>query len=85
MLVQLADGSVIRVDTLDMEPGPDYFVLVGPGRPERPRRRNANEPAARQPSNQNYSVPADVQLGRPLTVLIWCRPYSVRVAAATLR
>jgi hypothetical protein len=26
-----------------------------------------------------------VQLGRPLTVLIWCRPYSVRVAAATLR
>jgi electron transfer DM13 len=35
--------------------------------------------------NQNYSVPADVQFGRPLTVLIWCRPYSVRVAAATLR
>ena len=35
--------------------------------------------------NQNYSVPADVQLGRPPTVLIWCRPFTVPVAAATLR
>ena len=30
VLLQLADGSVIRVETLDVEPGPDDFVLVGP-------------------------------------------------------
>ena len=35
--------------------------------------------------NQNYPVPADVQLGRPPTVLIWCRAFTGPVAAATLR
>ena len=32
VLLQLADGSrVIRLEKLDVEPGPDYFVFVVPG------------------------------------------------------
>lgn len=86
-LIQLADGSrVIRLETLDVEPGPDYFVFVVPGAersdPDGGTRLNRLRGSK---GNQNYPVPADVQLGRPVTVLIWCRAFTVPVAAATLR
>jgi hypothetical protein len=87
LLIQLGDGSrVIRLEQLDVEPGPDYFVFVVPGagrdHPDggtRLRHLRGNR------GNQNYPVPAGVELARPVTVLIWCRAFAVPVAAATLR
>jgi hypothetical protein len=87
VLIQLADGSqVIRLEHLDVEPGPDYhvFVVPGPGhhRPDggaRLGKLHGNR------GNQNYPVPAGIDVARPVTVLIWCRAFAVPVAAATLR
>lgn len=85
-LLRLADGSaVVRLERLDVEPGPDYFVFVVPGAD-----RHSPDGGTRlhrlrgSRGNQNYPVAPGVNLTRPLTVLIWCRAFSVPVAAATL-
>jgi hypothetical protein len=87
LLLRLADGShVIRLGNLDVEPGPDYFVFVVPGAGrEDPDGGNRLHRLRGNRGNQNYPVPSDVGLTRPLTMLIWCRAFSVPVAAATLR
>lgn len=82
-----ADGgsAVVRLESLDVEPGPDYHLHVVPGAgataPDggvRLDRLRANR------GDQNYPVPTGTTLDRPLTVLIWCRAFAVPVAAATL-
>jgi len=86
VLIRLSDGSrVVRLQTLDVEPGPDYSLFVVPGA-ERQRPDGGTRLGHLRGSrgNQNYPVLADVDLSRPATVLIWCRAFDVPVAAATL-
>jgi Electron transfer DM13 len=86
LLVVPAHGpAVVRLEALDVEPGPDYVVDLVPGTgattPDggvRLDRLRGNR------GDQNYPVPAGTPLDRPLTVLIWCRAFAVPVAAATL-
>lgn len=86
LLVVPADGpAVVRLESFDVEPGPDYVVDLVPGAgattPDggvRLDRLRGNR------GDQNYPVPAGTPLDRPLTVLIWCRAFAVPVAAATL-
>jgi hypothetical protein len=87
VLLQLADGSrVVRLEDLDVEPGPDYFVVAVPGADrQRPDGGTRLHHLRGNKGNQNYPVPADLMLMRPFTVLIWCRAFAVPVAAATLR
>jgi hypothetical protein len=87
LLIRLADGShVIRLEHLDVEPGPDYFVFVVPGPEHRaPDGGSRLNHLRGNRGNQNYPVPTGVAVARPLTVLIWCRAFAVPIAAATLR
>ena len=87
VLIRLADGShVIRLEHLDVEPGPDYFVFVVPGAEHRAPDGGARLNHLRgNRGNQNYPVPQGIAVTRPVTVLIWCRAFAVPVAAATLR
>lgn len=87
VLIRLADGShVIRLEHLDVEPGPDYFVFVVPGAGHRtPDGGTRLNHLRGDRGNQNYPVPTGVAVARPLTVLIWCRAFAVPIAAATLR
>ena len=87
LLIHLADGShLIRLEHLDVEPGPDYFVFVVPGPEHRaPDGGTRLNHLRGNRGNQNYPVPTGVAVARPLTVLIWCRAFAVPIAAATLR
>jgi membrane-bound metal-dependent hydrolase YbcI (DUF457 family) len=86
LLVRRADGSsVVRLQALDVEPGPDYQLHLLPGRDRtwpgggvHLGRLRGNRGA------QNYDVPAGAPVDGPVTVLVWCRAFGVPVAAATL-
>ena len=69
---------------LDVEPGPDYEVHLVPGHgTTRPTGiRLAHLKGNR--GTQAYPVPAGTATDRPLSVLIWCRPFAVPVAVAPL-
>jgi hypothetical protein len=86
-LITLADGSrVVRLARLDVEPGPDYFVVLVPGADRSDPDGGTRLSRLRgSRGNQNYPIPAGLAVQRPVTVLIWCRAFAVPVAAATLR
>jgi hypothetical protein len=86
LLVRRGDGSyVVRLQSLDVEPGPDYQVHLVPGRDhERPSGGVHLDRLRGNRGNQNYDVPRAVTPDGPVTVLIWCRAFGVPVAAATL-
>jgi MYXO-CTERM domain-containing protein len=86
-LIRLADGSLlVRLQDIDIQPGPDYYVHLVRGAGQR-------EPAggsqlARLKGNrgsQNYPVPRGRSAETPVTVLIWCRAFDTPVANATVR
>ncbi len=80
------DGSyVVRLERLDVEPGPDYQVYLVPGSTADPSGGVRLDHLRGNRGNQNYPVPstADTTV-RPVTVLIWCRAFAVPVAAATI-
>ena len=80
-----AGGDVIRLERLDVEPGPDYVVYVVPGAGrEDPDGGSLLDRLKGARGNQNYPVPAAARLREAFTVLIWCRAFSVPVAAATV-
>jgi electron transfer DM13 len=86
LVVRSSHGYVVRLQSLNVEPGPDYHVHVvpGPGR-QRPDGGTHLDRLRGNRGNQNYPVPATVGLQRPFTVLIWCRAFTVPIAAATIR
>jgi hypothetical protein len=78
-------GWVVRLEELDVEPGPDYVVYVVPGAGrEDPDGGTLLARLKGARGNQNYQVPRATQLVGPVTVLIWCRAFSVPVAAGTV-
>lgn len=87
LLLAGADGSyVVRLQDIDIEPGPDYHVhlVSGAGRDDpdggvRLDRLRGNK------GSQNYQVPAGTAVRTPVTVLVWCRAFAVPIAAATIR
>jgi hypothetical protein len=80
------DGSlVVGLESIDVEPGPDYHVYVVRGRDR--RAPGDGTELAKLKGNQGtqyYEVPDDAgDVGDGWTVLIWCRAFGVPVAAAT--
>jgi len=87
VLLQTGHGRhVVRLEALEVEPGPDYHVYLAPG-PDRRSPEGATHLGRLRGNrgSQNYPVPSVVAADVPVTVLIWCRAFAVPVAAATIR
>ena len=85
-LIRLADQSLlVRLDRIDVQPGPDYYVHLVPGAGQRAPGDGTR--LARLKGNrgsQSYPVPADRRVATPATVLIWCRTFNTPIANATI-
>jgi len=86
-LFEQPDGSfVVGLEEIDIEPGPDYQVLVVPGVDRSEPGDDGVEIDALKGNQgtQFYPVPAGtpIQAGA-WTVLVWCRAFAVPIANAT--
>jgi hypothetical protein len=80
-----ADGSsVVALEDIDIEPGPDYrvFLVRGEGR-ERPGDGRELDALRGNKGTQYYEVPGGVDPGPGWTVLVWCRAFGVPIANAS--
>ncbi|PSJ24810.1 electron transporter [Streptosporangium nondiastaticum] len=94
-ILQLPDGSrVLRLEHLDTSNGPDVKVLLSdaPVKPGEDGWRVFDDGAHRSlgslkgnKGDQNYVVPADVDLSRYTSVSIWCDRFDVSFGATALK
>ena len=79
------DGhEVVALEGIDIEPGPDYRVIVVRGDDQQSPGDGLELDALRgNQGTQYYEVPAGTDPGAGWTVLIWCRAFGVPVANAT--
>jgi hypothetical protein len=85
-LYRLVDGShIVRLEDIDIQNGPDYFVHLVPGADRRSPGGGVDlGPLKGNKGSQNYTIPSEVDVAAgPFTVLVWCRAFSVPVANAT--
>jgi hypothetical protein len=80
-----ADGSaVVALEDIDIEPGPDYRVLVVRGDDRTSPGDGLELDALRgNQGTQYYEVPDGTDPGPGWTVLVWCRAFGVPIANAT--
>lgn len=91
-LLEVADGShVVRLEGVDVQDGPDLRVYLVPGGGREDPADGAVElgpfgGSAGTRGDFNYPVPAGtaIESGSPYTVLVYCDPFAVPFAAATL-
>jgi hypothetical protein len=91
LVIELPDGSrLVRFEDLDVTNGPDLRVILSPS--ALVEDRNAYDdgnfvdlgPLEGNQGNQNYEIPADVDLGEYSTVAIWCRRFNYTFNAGTI-
>jgi len=88
---QLADGSrVLRLENFQVENGPDLYVYLVPVDPV-PNQSGSDIPGSVSLGNlkgnigdQNYELPASLDLSQYKSVVIWCQAFSVPFSAAPL-
>jgi hypothetical protein len=88
---QLADGSrILRLENFQVENGPDLYVYLVPV-DSVPNTTGSEIPGSvslgRLKGNvgdQNYEIPADLDLGQYKSVVIWCQAFAVPFSAAPL-
>jgi hypothetical protein len=79
-----SDGKVVvQLRDFKVQPGPDYRLYLTAG--ERPDGGRALGALKGTSGNQRYDVARRADARRFDTVLVWCRAFSVPVAAAPLR
>ena len=79
---------MFRLDGIDVQPGPDYFVHLVPGAQQREPGSGTTLARLRGDwtrGSQSYPVLRDRTGRPPVTVLIWCRDFDTPVANATIR
>ena len=90
-IYQLDDGSrVLRFENLDVTNGPDLRVIISPVADP----QSSDDVSATGSINlgklkgnrgdQNYEIPADFDLSQAGSIVIYCQPFSVIFATATL-
>ncbi len=90
VLVRLADGAVVlRLEELDTLNGPDlhvYLSEIPAGRGDRAYRERFVDLGKLKGNkgNQNYRVPANVDLSRYRSAVIWCKRFAVGFGVAPL-
>jgi hypothetical protein len=82
-VVESGGKVVVQLRDLHVQPGPDYRLYLAHG--ERPDGGRALGGLKGTSGNQRYDVEHRSDGRRFDTVLIWCRAFSVPVAAASLR
>lgn len=83
-------GHLLRLESLDVTNGPALHVFLSP----HPDPLHGDEvklsgyadlgPLKGNRGNQNYTIPADVDIGAIQSVVIYCKPFSVVFSVATL-
>jgi len=86
LLVRLPDGQlVVRLEDLDVEPGPDYQLHLVPGSGTTRTDGGTWLGGLRgNKGSQNYPIPSGADIDGLHTVLIWCRAFAVPIAVAPL-
>jgi hypothetical protein len=84
-IYQRADGSaVVALEDIDIEPGPDYRVVIVQGSDrESPGDGHELDGLRGNQGTQYYDAPAGTHPGAGWTVLVWCRTFGVPIANAT--
>lgn len=88
-VIDLGASRVVRLEALDTDNGPDLFLYLSTNPPDGDEgafdddfvnlgRLKGNE------GNQNYDLPADVDLSRYASVVIWCDRFNSAFGAAPL-
>jgi hypothetical protein len=88
---QLADGSrILRLENFEVDNGPELHVYLFPSDPvttsigvEIPGSYDLGHLKGNI-GDQNYEIPADLDLSRFKSVVIWCQPFKVTFIAAPL-
>jgi hypothetical protein len=76
--------AVVALEAIDIEPGPDYRVIVARGTDvESPGDGLELDALRGNQGTQYYEVPSGTAPGDGWTVLIWCRAFGVPVANST--
>ena len=86
-IVRLVDGShVLTFENLDTDNGPDLRVYLVDGPAEEDQLGDFIDLGGLKGNkgNQQYEIPADVDVSRFTSVSIWCRAFSVGFAKADL-
>jgi hypothetical protein len=77
------DGQVVlRFEDVDVEGTPGPYVHLVPVGSRTPDGGVPLGPLKAERGSFGYVVPADVDVGRSWTVLVWCRPFATPVAAS---
>lgn len=87
-VIDQADGSrVLALVDFRTDAGPDLFVYVVPRAAEGNDVDGATRLGALKGNvgNQQYALPAELQLTDAATVVVWCRAFSVSFGATALR
>jgi len=88
VLTAAGGQRVLRIEDLATDNGPDLFVYLStaPADGSAPFDAEFVDLGALKGNigNQNYDIPADVDLGRYATVVIWCRQFTSAFGAAPL-
>jgi hypothetical protein len=78
---QPSGSAVVALEAIDIEPGPDYRVIVVRGTDQESPGDGLELDALRgNQGTQYYEVPSGTNPGAGWTVLIWCRAFGVPVA-----
>jgi hypothetical protein len=87
-VIEQANGSrVLALVDFETDAGPDLFVYVTARTTEGNDVDGATRLGALKGNigNQQYALPAGLELRGAATVIVWCRAFSVSFGAATLR
>lgn len=90
LLLAMEDGShVLRFEGLDTDNGPDLRVYLSAAPADGDEAAHDDDfvdlgDLTANRGDQNYAVPADVDVSRYRSAVVWCRRFSVGFAAAPL-